>query len=130
MTRSMTDDQQPSPSPDGGGQDNDGFGPWDDSAAWLTLSARDRAEHVAREIRAGRWLTLLRTPVDSDLLDLIAAVRALRSDNTAALAVILRNGNSGSMLITAIKLLAEAADEQNVTDDFLGVWGSYSLVRP
>lgn len=46
-------------------------------------------------------------PYDSDLADLLALVRGVRSGNTVAVAFLLTSGNAGLMLITAVKLLAE-----------------------
>lgn len=103
------------------------LGPWDDS--WTTLPAPQRREHVLAEIAEGRWLGLLRSPIDSDLLDVIAAVRAIQDDNNDALSVIIGNGNVAAMLVTSLKMISEAAADQGIPPDFLGVWGSWALVR-
>jgi hypothetical protein len=56
---------------------------------------------------------------DDALLDLIAALQAAREDRTGDVAVILRNGDLFEMLVTAIKLLGEAADESNAALEHL-----------
>ncbi len=124
--------EQSNPSPDNGDDHEDldevvGDGQMHD--AWTTLPAPERRDYVLSEIGAGRWLGLLRQPVDSDLLDCIAAVRAIQADDYDALSLILRNGNAGAMLITALKMLSEAAADQGISPDFLAVWGSHSLAR-
>ncbi len=126
----MPEDNQPTPD---NGDDHDAStcdgscGIQHDS--WQSLPAPERREHVLSEIAAGRWLGLLRTPVDSDLLDVIACIRAIQDENNDALAVIIRNGNAGGMLITTLKMLAEGAADQGLDIDFLGVWGSFALAR-
>ena len=66
---------------------------------------------------------------DDDLLDLIAAVQAAREDRTGDIALLLRNGDVFVMLVTAIKLLGEAADELGVTPEHLRTWGADAVRR-
>lgn len=132
MPRGMAEEQeQPQDLAPDDDRDHDD-GPWRDMA-WQQLPAPERAEHVMRECAAGNWRQLLRHPIDDSLLDVIAAVRAVREDNTAALAVILSNGSSGEMLVSALKIIAEMMADSGTdagTDfDYWGVWSSYALAR-
>jgi len=115
--------------PPGDDDSNGGCGPWDDE--WQSLPMDERAEYALQAVREGRWLTLLRTPIDSDLLDVIACVRVMGADelDAEALAALIRHGRTGPMLMVAIKLLAEIAGEQHLSPDWLGAWGSWALQR-
>ena len=110
--------------------DRIGDGQVHDNGAWRKLPPAERQAHVARVIAAGGWLTLLSTPHDDDLLDLMAIVRAVRHNNVSALSLVMRNGNPHGMLVTAAKLLAEVADETGVSNEFLSVWSSLAADRP
>jgi hypothetical protein len=97
--------------------------------SWQSLPTAERRDYVLSEVAAGRWLALLRQPVDSDLLDVVASVRAIRSDDYDALSLILANGNVGGMLIASLKMLSEQAAELSISPDFMAVWGSWALAR-
>jgi hypothetical protein len=66
---------------------------------------------------------------DDDAADVMAAVQAVRDDDLAALAVLLRSGSPGGMLLTAVKLLAEAADEAEATPAHWRRWAAHAVTR-
>lgn len=66
---------------------------------------------------------------DDDILDLLACVQACREDRAADFGVILRHGDRLGMLITAVKLLAEAADESGASPAHLRHWGQHAARR-
>ena len=125
MSADQPEPQQPDP------DDLIGDGQAHDSAApdWHSLPAPDRAAFVVAEASAGRWLPLMRQPLDDDVLDVMAAVRAVRQDNLSALATILRTGNHAKMVVTAVKIIAEMAVDSEVSDEYLAVYSSYAAER-
>ena len=66
---------------------------------------------------------------DDDILDLLAAVQACRDDRDGDLAFLLAHGDRLGMLITAVKLLAEAADEGGASPGHLRHWGQHAARR-
>lgn len=67
---------------------------------------------------------------DDDLADITAAVQCVRDDDTAGLAAILRHGCPGGMLVTAVKLLAEAASEPGASPEHWRRWAAQAVTRP
>lgn len=59
---------------------------------------------------------LVLDPYDSDLADLLALVRAVRSNNYTAMAFLLTSGSPGCMLVSAAKLLAELWEDAVTLD--------------
>jgi hypothetical protein len=67
---------------------------------------------------------------DDDLADITAAVQCVRDDDTAGLAAIVRHGSPGGMLVTAVKLLAEAASEPGASPEHWRRWAAQAVTRP
>ena len=104
--------------------------PHDDS--WMSLPDGERAAYARQAVAEGRFLTLLKRPIDSDLLDVVACLRSMTEDGPdmgEEMAVLISNGRVGPMLIVALKLLAELASEQQLDPSWLAVWGSYAIER-
>jgi hypothetical protein len=61
-----------------------------------------------------------------DVLDAVAMVSAIRADDVAGIALVIgavsRDGRCGSVMIAAVKLLAAAADEFEVSGQWFLRW--------
>jgi hypothetical protein len=60
---------------------------------------------------------------EDGLLDLIASVQAARDGRRADLDVILANGCREHMVLAAVRLLRETADERGATPEEFRAWG-------
>jgi hypothetical protein len=76
-----------------------------------SASVQDGPYPPAPEPTAADREALVLDPYDSDLADLLALARAARSENTAAMAILLTSGSAGGMLVAAAKLLAELSTD-------------------
>jgi hypothetical protein len=69
-----------------------------------------------------------REPEDA-LFDVLACVQASRDGRTADLDLLMRHGDAPDMLAVAVKLLAEAADEDDAPPAHLRAWGMNAWLR-
>ncbi len=64
------------------------------------------------------------------VLDSVALVQAVRDDDLTGCRIILRNCDRDLVAVTLAKLLAEAADDLQVTSGELRAWGISAAGRP
>jgi hypothetical protein len=69
-------------------------------------------------------------PWDDDIADALAAVEAVRRDDSEGLTAVLRHCNAYSVTVTLAKLLAEVGNEFEVPPEHLRRWAENAVRRP